>query len=134
MRTITFETIKRLVPEIRTLALAGQSDTVLFEGRSDNYMHEIDKDIHWQTAGEFLIVYIESYGSDDSYSYRLYRCSGYAAYDRRTVLEPDIESDDCTCLFNLEECWDEITYLYLYNPETWYEDYKKTVSGLLSEE
>lgn len=134
MQKITFEIIETLILHIRALALSGQTDAVLYEGRSKKYMHDIDKDIHWKTAGQYLIVYIESYGSDNSYGYRLYRCAGDAVYDRRIITDPAFESDECTRIFNIEECGDEITCLHLYNTEIWYEDYKNTISGLLGEE
>ena len=124
MGIIKFETIKQLV---RALALSGQSDTVFYEGRSNDYMYDIDRDIHWNTEGQYLIVYIESYGSDNIYSYRIYRCCGDAVYDRRKVMDPALESDDCTCLFDLEEREGEITSLYLQNTEIWYKDYEKNI-------
>lgn len=138
MRIVTFDMLMQMIHQIRALTLSwGESDTVLYEGRSDNNMHDIDKDIHWYTAGQYLIVYIESYDSYSSYSYRLYRCSGNAVYDRRIVSDTALESDkgdSCTCLFNLEENMDQITKLYLQNADIWYADFEKTISGLISEE
>ena len=132
MRDSTKEITRKLVLQIRDLALQGQADFVLFEGRSDNYMYDGQEYIYWQTVGHFLLVYIESFG-EDSYSYRLYRCSGEAWYNCRTVLNPDLENDDCRCLFSYRETKDYKKLLYFHDDGTWYEDYKKAVAGIFNE-
>ena len=132
MRDSTKEITRKLVPQIRDLALQGQADTVLFEGRSDNYMYDGQEDIYWQTAGQFLLVYIESF-EEDSYRYRLYRCSGEAWYDRRTVMSPALENDDFQCLFSYKETKDYKYLLYFHEGGIWYEDYEKAISGVFNE-
>ena len=90
-------------------------------------MYDAGEDIYWQTIGQFLLVYIESFG-EDSYSYRLYRCSGEAWYDRRIVLNPALENDDCRCMFSCRETKDSKHLLFLHKGGIWYEDYETTVA------
>jgi len=123
---------RKLVPQIRDLALRGQADCIWFEGRSDKYMYDGQEDIYWQTAGQYLLVYIESHG-EDSYSYRLYRCSREAWYDRRTVLNPALENDDFQCLFSYKETREYKYLLYFHEGGIWYEDYEKVISDLFNE-
>ena len=121
-----------LIPQIRDLALQGQSDTVWFEGRSDKYIYDAGEDIYWQTLGRYLLIYIESLG-ENSYSYRLYRCLGEAWYDRRTVLNPALESEDYRCLFSFRETKDNKQLIYLHDDGIWYEDYERAVSDMFNE-
>lgn len=126
------EITERLIPQIRDLALQGQADTVWFEGRSDKYMYDAGEDIYWQTLGRYLLIYVESLG-ENSYSYRLYRCSGEAWYDRRTVLNPALENEDCRCLFSFMETKEHKQLMYLHEDGIWYEDYEQAISDMLNE-
>ena len=132
MRDATKEITRKLVPQIRYLALQGQPDTVSVEGRSDKYLYDAGENIFWQTAGRFLIVYIESL-DEDGYSYRLYRCSRKAWYDRRTVLNPALENEDCSCLLEYIEHYDRDNLVSFDNDEQWLYEFEKTVAGIASE-
>ena len=132
MRATTNGITKKLILQIRDLSLQGQADTVWFEGRSDKNMFDAGEDIYWQTAGKFLLVYIESFG-EDSYSYRLYRCSGEAWYDRRIVLNPALENEDCRCLLEYIEHYDRDNLVRFDNDEQWLCEFEKTVAGIASE-
>lgn len=132
MRATTNGITKKLILQIRDLSLQGQADTVWFEGRSDKNMFDAGEDIYWQTAGKFLLVYIESFG-EDSYSYRLYRCSGEAWYDRRIVLNPALENEDCRCLLDYIEHYNRDNLVRFDNDEQWLCEFEKTVAGIASE-
>ena len=132
MRATTNGITKKLILQIRDLSLQGQADTVWFEGRSDKNMFDAGEDIYWQTAGKFLLVYIESFG-EDSYSYRLYRCSGEACYDRRIVLNPALENEDCRCLLDYIEHYNRDNLVRFDNDEQWLCEFEKPVAGIASE-
>ena len=85
-------------------------------------------------VGQLLLVYIESSG-EYSYSYRLYKCSGEEArYDRKTVMDPALENDDCYCLFDLRETKGNKYLLHFHEDGIWYEDYEKAVFGMFNEQ
>lgn len=132
MTSITKEITKKLIMQIRDIALQGQADTVWYEGRSDKYMYDAGEDIYWQASGQYLLVYIESFGKD-SYSYRLYRCSGEARYDRRTVMNPALESEDCRCLFSFREDRENKYLLYFHKDEAWYEAFEKDIGDFIND-
>ena len=77
-------------------------------------------------------MYIESL-DEDGYSYRLYRCSREAWYDRRTVLNPALENEDCRCLLEYIEHYDRDNLVRFDNDEQWLCEFEKTVAGIASE-
>ena len=130
MEETTKEIARKMVPQIRNIALQGQADTVWYEGRSDKYMYDAGEDIYWQTSGQYLLVYVEPFG-ENSYSYRLYICTGEAKYDRRTVLNPALENEDCQCLFSFREDNDNKHLLYFHEDGAWYEAFEKAIDNFI---
>ena len=81
----------------------------------------------------FLIVYTESYGNDTGYYYRLYRCTESVTYDRRTILDHRFENDDCYCLFEYKEYYDQKDLVGLYNDGRWVDEFEEAVAGQIAE-
>ena len=77
-------------------------------------------------------MYIESL-DEAGYSYRLYRCSREAWYDRRTVLNPALENEDCRCLLEYIEHYDRDNLVRFDNDKKKKKKKKKTVAGIASE-
>lgn len=120
--------ISRLIAEIRTVALSGSSETYLYGSSSKEYMLDGEIDIHWQTVGSFILVYIEAYGADTSYGYRLYKCSNGDAFNYKVVLDSALENDDCRCIFSFEEnkaCEGRLCRLESCD---WYREFEKSMS------
>ena len=119
--------IRSLIAEIRIVALSGSSETYLYGSSSKEYMLDGEIDIHWQTVGPFILVYIEAYGADTSYGYRLYKCSKDTAFNYKVVLDSELENDDCRCVFNFEEdsaCEGRVCQL---ESGDWYREFEKSM-------
>lgn len=121
--------ISKLVAKIRALALSGlaETETYMYGSTSDKYMHDGDVTVYYQPVRQFLPVYIEAYGSSNSYCYRLYRCSGAAVYNRKIVLDPELENDDFRCVFNYEENSDHEGELCSIESGNWIREFEETI-------
>lgn len=119
--------IKRIAQQIRQIALTGQTDTSIYEGRSDEFIYDAEIDIHWQLMRPFLLVYIESYGKDTGYYYRIYRCAESVTYDRRTILDQKFENDDCYCLFDYMEDYDRRELVRIDNDGGWIDEFEEAL-------
>lgn len=113
---------------INTLNTAYQIRDIALRGRDSFY--EGDDDliyIYWQTAGRFLLVYLESY-RNDWYGYRIYQCNDEAEFDLERVMDTSLETEDFRCVFRYKENFDHEKYQHISNVELWYKEYKDAIA------
>lgn len=132
MGEIQEELIRKIIRQVREISLTGQTECCISESRSDKYMYDADMDIHWNTVErQFLLVYIESYGNDNSYYYRIYRCAEGITYDRRTVLDPVFENEDFCCLFDYKESNEQRELVRCYDDGSWLDEFEEAIVRLI---
>ena len=111
---------------INTLNTAYQIRDIAIRGNESVYEGDLIY-IYWQTAGRFLLVYLESI-RNDWYGYRIYQCGGKAEFDTERVVDASLEAEDFKCVFQYKEIIDQENYQQISNVELWYEEYKEAIA------